>query len=293
MNRISLVIIFFSCIGISIVTGDTDQQNVILISWDGISRDTLEYLIDSGNLEHLSGILENGSFVNISITDHFPDTLSGHAQILTGYSPEISGVFKSMRYKEIPEGYTVFERLKEFAGDDGISTVIIASQERSLGPLKGLPFYHAGKVVDYYYDQNSDAGLLGTVVSEALYHFAQKGRFFMFVHFRDAADAGYAFGAGTKKQEDSIQSIDASLGEILKTIQKAGIMEKTAIYITTDHGFNTGQKDYTGQANLWLVANEPGLNMNGDQKDIALTILKKFQVPYENITPHYPGEPLI
>lgn len=115
----------------------------VLISWDGVSTDTLQTLLEKDAIPNLSSILKSGSFVNISITDHYPDTMAGHAQILTGYSPEITGVFKSMRYSEIPHGYTVFERLEESFGQDNFSTAIIASQERSLESLKGLSFFHA------------------------------------------------------------------------------------------------------------------------------------------------------
>lgn len=285
-----LIIILIST---GIVSGKTEEPNAILISWDGVSKDPLLELMDSGKLQNLTGIYKNGSFVNLSITDHFPDTMSGHAQMLTGYPPEITGVFKSMRYKEIPSGLTLFERLEDNLGDETIFTGIIASQEKSLGSLHGLPFYHAGKIVDYHYDKNSDAGLVGSVATEAVHHFANQGRFFIFIHFRDAADSGYAFGAGTQKQLDQIINVDAGTGMILNAVRDAGVAENTMIFITTDHGFNSGQTDNAGQNDLWLITNEPGLNETGDQKDIVPTVLQKMGVPFENITPVYPGISLI
>lgn len=275
-----------------IVSGEMYKQNCILISWDGVSKDTLQNLLETNELKNLSSLLDKGSFVNISITDHFPDTISGHAEMLTGYPPEITGVYKSMQYKEIPEGLTVFERLEENPKRK-INTAIIVSQKQNLGPIKGLPFYHAGSVVDYYYDRSSDAGLLGSVASEAVHHFEKEGRFFIFIQFKDAANSGNAFKAGSEKQIESIIKIDEGTGMIINAVKDAGITKNTTIFLTTDTGFNTGQKDNSGQTNIWLISNEPDYNKTGDQKDIAPTILNRMGIQYENLTPEYPGNSLI
>ncbi len=288
MRKSVFVLFLLFCIIIGTASSaPSDPQGIVLISWDGISKDTLQGLLDTDSLPHLSSLLKTGSFINISITDHYPDTMAGHAQILTGYSPEQTGVFKSMRYGEIPHGMTVFERLEDSLGSDNISTAIVASQERSLGTLKGLPFYHAGKVVDYYYDRNSDAGLVGSVASESVYHFGSMGRFFVFAHFRDAADAGYAYGAGSPEQITAIRAIDEATGSILQALDDLGISDKTVLYVTTDHGFNTSPKDHTGQISLWMVTNEPGYNLTGDQKDISPTVMKRFGVSYHEMNPPY------
>jgi predicted AlkP superfamily pyrophosphatase or phosphodiesterase len=288
----SCILLFMLMTG-TISAAPAGMDNAILISWDGISKDTLQDLLQAGSLPNLSTLAQKGSFINITISDHFPDTMAGHAQILTGYPPEQTNVFKSMRYGEIPHGLTIFERLEETLGSDSISTVIVASQERSLGTIKGLPFYHAGKIVDYYYDRNSDAGLVGSVATEAVCHFAPKGRFFIFVHFRDAADAGYAYGAESPEQIAAIKKIDDATGMILNALQDPGVEKNTVLYVTTDHGFNTGPKDHTGQISLWMITSEPGYNLTGDQKDIAPTVLKRLGVQYENVTPRYPGKALI
>lgn len=298
LNRHLFVLAILAvCVVLVLPAGASPQlnknPNIVLISWDGISRDTLQDLLDSGQLTTLPALLEKGDFINISITDHYPDTMAGHAEILTGYPPDITGVFKSMRYEEIPAGLTVFERLEDALGADAIRTAIIASQERSVGSLPGLPFFNAGKVVDYYYDQNSDAGLVGSVASEAVYQFAGVGRFLIFAHFRDAADAGYAYGAGSPEQNRAIMTIDEGTGMILKAVEDAGVLDNTVIYITTDHGFNTGPKDLTGQTNLWMVTSEPGYTLTGDQKDISPTIMTRMGVSFENLTPGYTGRSLI
>jgi predicted AlkP superfamily pyrophosphatase or phosphodiesterase len=292
IKKFVLILIFILSIEMG-SAASPDPYGVILISWDGISKDTLENLLEGDGLPHLTNLLENGTIINISITDHYPDSMAGHAQILTGYSPEQTGVFKSMRYGEIPLGMTVFERLEDTLGSDNISTAIVASQEKSLGTLKGLPFYHAGRVVDYYYGRNSDAGLVGSVASESVYHFGSLGRFFIFAHFRDAADAGYAYGAGSPEQIAAIREIDEATGMILQALDDLGISDKTVLYVTTDHGFNTGPKDHTGQISLWMVTNEPGYNLTGDQKDIVPTVLKRLGVPYHEMNPPYNATALI
>lgn len=56
----------------------------VLISWDGVSTDTLQTLLEKDAIPNLSSILKSGSFVNISITDHYPDTMAGRASDFDG-----------------------------------------------------------------------------------------------------------------------------------------------------------------------------------------------------------------
>jgi arylsulfatase A-like enzyme len=80
---------------------------------------------------------------------------------------------------------------------------------------------------------------------------------------------------------------------ILKALKDLGIYDKTAVYVTTDHGFNTGPKDLSGQTALWMITNEPDYIKDGDQKDITPTILKRLGISYGEMTPPYNSTDLI
>jgi predicted AlkP superfamily pyrophosphatase or phosphodiesterase len=128
-----LVVSATSSIGIAEeATGSV--KNAILISWDGVQREHLRELLDAGQLPNLEALIAEGAIVEIDVT-HKTDTKAGHAQMLTGYGPEVTGVFSNSVYRPIPKGYTIFERLEDAFGDDGIATIMITGKGGNLGSL--------------------------------------------------------------------------------------------------------------------------------------------------------------
>ncbi len=87
-----------------------NPRNVILIGWDGAQRNHVKECLSRGELPHLRKLSSEGNLVAIDIL-RTTDTKAGWAQILTGYEPEVTGVFSNSNFKPIPKGYTVFERL--------------------------------------------------------------------------------------------------------------------------------------------------------------------------------------
>ena len=51
--------------------------------------------------------------MDIEVSGHVTDTKAGHAQMLTGYDSNLTGVFSNTRFQPIPRGYSIFERLQE------------------------------------------------------------------------------------------------------------------------------------------------------------------------------------
>ena len=106
--------------------------NAILISWDGVQRNHLRELLNAGQLPNLQALIDEGTIVEIDVT-HKTDTKAGHAQMLTGYGPEVTGVYSNAVYRSIPKGYTIFERLENALGEDNIATVMITGKAGNLG----------------------------------------------------------------------------------------------------------------------------------------------------------------
>ncbi|NPV54440.1 MAG: sulfatase-like hydrolase/transferase [Firmicutes bacterium] len=107
-------------------------KNAVLISWDGVQRDHLRELLDAGQLPNLKALIAEGTIVGIDVT-HKADTKAGHAQMLTGYGPEVTGVYSNSVYQPIPKGYTIFERLEDAFGKDNIATIMITGKGGNLG----------------------------------------------------------------------------------------------------------------------------------------------------------------
>ncbi len=99
-------------------TGTVEKtvRNIVLVGWDGTQRNHIKEMISRGEAPNLVALASEGGLVDIDVTTGATDTKAGWTQILTGYSPEKTGVFSNSRYQPIPEGYTVFERLETFFG---------------------------------------------------------------------------------------------------------------------------------------------------------------------------------
>lgn len=109
-----------------------NEKNIILIGWDGAQRAHTYSLLEDGKLPNLKNIINEGSIADIDITSS-THTKPGWAEILTGYSPGITGVYTNKEYGPIPKGYTVFERLEDYFGYDNFLTVFIGGKVNNIG----------------------------------------------------------------------------------------------------------------------------------------------------------------
>lgn len=114
-------------------------KNAILVGWDGAHRDHVKKLLADGKLPNLQKLIGEKSLVNIDVTSGATDTKAGWSQILTGYRPQTTGVYNNARYRDIPEGYSVFERLRAQYGADKIATVAVIGKSGHCGEINA-PF---------------------------------------------------------------------------------------------------------------------------------------------------------
>lgn len=134
---IVLIIVVFIILGFFIYQNfyrNTSKfKNFILIGWDGVNKKHLYELLDNGELPNLKTLLNEGVFVDTIITTGATETKPGWTEILTGYSPKITGVHSNFDYKPIPRGYTIFERLEAYFGKENIVTVFISGKDNNTG----------------------------------------------------------------------------------------------------------------------------------------------------------------
>ncbi len=101
-------------------------RNCILIGWDGVGRDHLPQNIARNEVPNLMALAADGAYVPINITTGATDTKAGWPQLLSGYAPTKSGAYGLHRYRPMPAGYTVFERLEYHFGPANVITGAIA-----------------------------------------------------------------------------------------------------------------------------------------------------------------------
>jgi arylsulfatase A-like enzyme len=108
-------------------------RNVLLIGWDGASRNHLKAMLDEGKLPNLDTLRKEGALCDTEVTTGATQTKPGWAEILTGYSAKKLKVHSNRNYHPIKKGFTVFERLKKHFGEDQIVTIFISGKENNVG----------------------------------------------------------------------------------------------------------------------------------------------------------------
>ncbi len=109
-------------------------RNIILIGWDGAQREHVKECLARGELLNLKKLSGDGAMIDIDI-EGVTDTRAGWSQILTGYYPQVTGVYSNDRYQPVPKGLSVFERLEKHFGPDNFVTVAVIEKKVHCGEI--------------------------------------------------------------------------------------------------------------------------------------------------------------
>jgi len=271
-------------------TATAPPRNIILIGWDGAQRNHVKESLSRGELPNLKKLSSEGALVAIDIY-RVTDTKAGWTQILTGYEPEVTGVFSNGRYQPIPRGYTVFERLEEFFGARDFVTAAVIGKKANLGADPGEPYYNTKNGMDVFINGLNDDEKVGSKALELLEQYKDKP-FFFFIHFAEVDARGHAFGENSKEYDDTLISADGWTGNIVQKLKELNLYDKTLIYITADHGFDEGLQSHTDAPYVFLATNDPMVVRRGQRADITPTILDRFGLDLSKIEPPLDGHPL-
>jgi Type I phosphodiesterase / nucleotide pyrophosphatase len=277
-----------------------EQRNAILISWDGALREHVRAELTRGRLPSLARLIRDGSLVDIDVVGHSTDTKAGHAQMLTGYGPQITHVHSNSHYGPIPAGYSIFERLGQAFGPKGVATIMLTSKDHNLGSRgPGLltpadPYYLVRPGITVFDgDQNRSADVVGGKALHYIDQFGKKGRFFLFIHFSEIDVSGHTYGEDSDAYDRALVICDRWLGTILAELEKQSIEDRTLVYVTADHGFERASKRHGNAPHIFLATNDAAVKTNGQQRDIAPTVLSAMGVDLSRIAPALPGRPLL
>jgi predicted AlkP superfamily pyrophosphatase or phosphodiesterase len=274
------------------------ERSAVLISWDGAEGDHVRANVAAGKMPHLARLAREGALVDIEVTGHGTDTKPGHAQMLTGYDPAITGVYTNARFGPIPRGYSIFERLHQAFGKQGLVTIMLTSKGPNLGSQSppgsnAEPFSLArASITVWDGDRIRQAHSVGRRALRYIKRYAPKGRFFLFIHFADIDVAGHLHGEDSREYDAALAECDAWLGKIVAALAVEGAAERTLVYVSADHGFDRGTKRHSHATRIFLGSNDPELSQPGEQRDIAPTVLSAMGVDLTKITPRLPGKVL-
>jgi len=109
-------------------------RNVILIGWDGAQREHVDQCLSRNELPNLKQLIDQGKYVKIDI-EGTTDTKAGWTQILTGYYPEVTGVYSNGKYQPVPKDLSIFERLEKQSGTNDFVTVAVIGKKKHCGEI--------------------------------------------------------------------------------------------------------------------------------------------------------------
>jgi len=274
--------------------------NVVLIGWDGAQRAHVKEALARGELPNLKRLAGEGTMVDIDIKG-VTDTKAGWAQILTGCYPEITGVYSNRRFRPIPEGYTVFERLRIVYGPENIKTLAVIGKKNHIGKggpdpgnqnnRYGEPYYVTKDHVDLFQNNLGDNEHVGNRALEVIGQ-NQGKPFFIFIHFADVDRNGHKHGENSKEYNDALISCDMWTGKILQKLKELKLSDRTLVYVTADHGFDEGMKSHKDAPYVFLATNDKKVKGPGHREDIIPTILKSYGVDLKKLSPPLSGHPL-
>ena len=317
-----LLVVCLSMVGVSTL----EARGIVLIGWDGASRARVGESLDRKELPNLQRLIDRGKYVTIDI-EGSADAKAGWTQILTGYLPEITGVYSNDRYQPVPKGLSLIERLKpgfetdEFRdiGGDGLAGVAVIADREHVGavdpprktrldgprggddgnaPIEeenvtyrivpGAPFYNMRSALDVWESGLERNEKVGKRALELLNEYRRRDFFFL-VEFDELDRARRAHGEQSPKYQAALISTDLWTGRILDEIERLGLSHRTKIYLTSSHGSDAGQTESDLPPSVFLVTNDQAVTRHGRRQDITPTILEAMGPSPSLFKPPYDG----
>lgn len=321
------LLILSLAMGILPVAGAQEEaappRNIVLVGWDGAQRNHIYECLGREELPSLKKLASEGALVDIDILG-VTDTKAGWSQILTGYNPQVTGVYSNGRYQPVPKGLSIFERLEKHFGADDFVTVAVIGKKQHCGEIDppqkirldkesdekkvpgskiveedgvkyritpGSPYYNMYTALEVWEFGLELDEKVGSRALQLLEKYKDKP-FFFFVHFAQVDHKGHKHGENSKEYNDALISNDLWTGKIIEKLKELGLYDKSLIYVTADHGFDEGKTSHSDAPYVFLGTNDPKVVRRGERADVAPTILTRFGLNLDKLEPALDGRSL-
>jgi arylsulfatase A-like enzyme len=271
--------------------------NVVLISLDTLRRD---HLHNYGHPRKLSPVIDKLAARGVAFDDCVVNcgwTLPQHTTLLTGMNPIRHGQVFLDRPKRLPEK---FPMLAEIFRDAGYTTMGFCNQNKYGGGWQ-YGFDRGMRSYTTAFPYNNMMEFTPPAVGAAL-RAAEGKPFFMYIQTNDTHEpfaASEPFGTKwggsyIEKYEGEVSYVDYYLGKIFDDLEELGVLDRTLIVVTSDHGSEFAEHGfYEKKLNLYeeivqipLIVSLPaalpkGVRLPGlcQTGDIAPTILDICKLP--------------
>ncbi|WP_153042859.1 ectonucleotide pyrophosphatase/phosphodiesterase [Rufibacter ruber] len=258
-------------------------KHVILISIDGFRPDF--YLDKKWSAPNLQKLMASGVYAN-GVNSVFPSvTYPSHTTLVTGALPARHGIYYNAPIDaKNGEWYWFENQIKVATLWDAVQKKGLTSGSIMWPVTVGAPITYNFPVKRADNDEKTDqlsvtrpvvtpANLLDefekgsntkltpnhfkgddldrTTGKMANYIIAKHKPSLMAIHYLAMDHAGHDYGRDHDHIRESLVLVDSLIGNVLQTVEKAGIKNQTAIIITGDHGMVTRTTNLA--ANVWLT----------------------------------------
>ncbi len=275
-----MVILLFSMLLTPLTHAEEDPPNLILVSFDGYQRNHLWEQLDAGEMPNLERLMETGVYLELNQIDYLTHTKTAHAQMLSGYQANVTGVYANrLVFHPLPTGYTFLEKAESRFGD--VATGFISGKTSNIAPvfadMEGVDYV---STVDEYLDD--EAGGTGEKFLKFIDDHHQE-HFVAFFHTAEPDKTGHLYGENSQEYHEGGLRCDKYLGLILDKLEEYGVMDETLVYVCTDHGFLEDGYEHPHEPLIWLVSNDLRLEANLNETrlfipDIAATIYRSLGI---------------
>lgn len=211
---------------------DFGIKHVLMIGVDGMSPDGVK----GANTPVIDSLIRNGASTfharNVIPTSSGPNW----ASILMGAGPNMHGVTNNSFNPKEPS----LSAIVNGNGDNGLFPTVfeVINAKNPMWEIGAI--YHWSKIknlyeeedVDYFENLKTDEQ---TMISTRKY-ISEKKPQYCFVHFDNVDHVGHSFGHGSLDYYKSVEKMDTLIGELLSTLRKNNLDDKTLVVITADHG---------------------------------------------------------
>ncbi|MBM3476217.1 MAG: alkaline phosphatase family protein [Armatimonadetes bacterium] len=128
-----LILVMLALLLVGCTHAADSPLSVVFIGWDGSQRAHVQEMLQRNELPTLAALSAEGTLVEVDVNNGATDTKAGWTQILTGYKPEVTGVYDNSHFQPVPQGYSVFERLEQHFGPENIATLAVVGKKNHIG----------------------------------------------------------------------------------------------------------------------------------------------------------------
>jgi choline-sulfatase len=231
----------------------TFRPNLLLVTLDTVRFDHLGCYGNKGvETPGLDRLAREGLLVEQAVAVA-PLTLPSHASILTGLYPPRHGVRDNSDFRLPAAVTTLAEHLKSqgYATEAVVGSVVLSS---SLGLEQGFDRYDEPAAIPRETAPRGHALFrpvlerpAAAVTDAAIVALDQTGEkpFFLWVHYYDphqpyAPPEPYARRFSGRPYDGEIAYVDAQLGRLVDELSKRGLLDRTLVVVTADHGESLG-----------------------------------------------------